>query len=160
MEKIVIVIIEDQREVLEAIARDLATFEDTFMIEECDSADEAGELMETLDSEGDYVALIISDHIMPGKSGVDFLIEMNEDPRFESTKKILLTGLATHQDTINAINNAAIDRYIEKPWNQTNLINYVKELITDYILKKGIDYTPYVHHLNQTTLLNKLRNNP
>ncbi|MCB0504833.1 MAG: response regulator, partial [Cyclobacteriaceae bacterium] len=68
MEKIVIVLIEDQREVLEAIAKDLAPLEDAFMIEECDSADEAGELMENLDSEGDYVALIISDHIMPGKT--------------------------------------------------------------------------------------------
>ena len=27
--------------------------------------------------------------------------------------KLLLTGLATHQDTINAINNADIDRFIE-----------------------------------------------
>lgn len=160
MEKIVIVLIEDQREVLEAIAKDLAPLEDAFMIEECDSADEAGELMENLDSEGDYVALIISDHIMPGKTGVDFLIEMNEDPRFEATKKILLTGLATHQDTINAINNAAIDRYIEKPWNAANLMNYVKELITEFILKKGIDYTPYVQHLDQTVLFNKLKNNP
>ena len=133
MENIVIVIIEDQREVLEAIAKDLAFFEDAFLIEECDSADEAEELLETLDAEGQQIALVVSDHIMPGRSGVDFLIELNDDPRFVTTRKILLTGLATHSDTINAINNAAIDRYIEKPWEAQA---YMKYLDNEILLKK------------------------
>ena len=159
MENIVIILIEDQQEVLAAVAKDLDNIEDPFIIEECDSADEAEELMESLDAEGDYIALIISDHIMPGKSGVEFLIEINEDARFRPTKKILLTGLATHQDTINAINHAAIDRYIEKPWDPTQLTQYAKELITEFILEKGIDYTPFVDKLDQTVLLNKLKYN-
>jgi two-component system chemotaxis response regulator CheY len=157
MENIVIIIIEDQREVLEAVSKDLSFFEDAFILEECDSADEAEELMEDLDSEGDYIGLIISDHIMPGKTGVDFLIEMNDDPRFRDSKKILLTGLATHRDTINAINNAAIDRYIEKPWNAEELINYAKSLITEYILNKGIPYQAYMKYLDSEVLLKKLR---
>jgi two-component system chemotaxis response regulator CheY len=157
MENIVIIIIEDQREVLEAVSKDLSFFEDAFILEECDSADEAEELMEDLDSEGDYIGLIISDHIMPGKTGVDFLIEMNDDPRFRDSKKILLTGLATHRDTINAINNAAIDRYIEKPWNAEELINYAKSLITEYILNKGIPYQAYMKYLDSEVILKKLR---
>lgn len=160
MEKITIIIIEDQREVLEAIAKDLAPLENLYLIEECDSADEAYELMEALDREGDYIALIVSDHIMPGKSGVDFLIEINEETRFAPTKKILLTGLATHQDTINAINNAAIDRYIEKPWDSEELISYTKALITEFILEMGIDYAPFMENLDQTVLFNKLKINP
>ena len=160
MENIFIIIIDDQKEVLAAVAKDLEVLEDIYNIEECESADEAEELLETLDSEGEYIALIISDHIMPGTTGVEFLIEINEDPRFQPTKKMLLTGLATHQDTINAINNAAIDRYIEKPWSREDLINYAKVLITEFILEKGIDYTPYMEFLDQNILLNKLRSNP
>lgn len=156
MENIVIIIIEDQREVLEAIAKDLAFFEDAFLIEETDSADEAEELMETLDAEGQQIALVVSDHIMPGRSGVDFLIELNDDSRFKATRKILLTGLATHSDTINAINNAAIDRYIEKPWDQLQLVNYAKSLITEYILEKGIRYDSYMKYLDNEILLKKL----
>ncbi len=156
MENIVIVIIEDQREVLEAIAKDLAFFEDAFLIEECDSADEAEELLETLDAEGQQIALVVSDHIMPGRSGVDFLIELNDDPRFVTTRKILLTGLATHSDTINAINNAAIDRYIEKPWEAQQLINYAKSLITEFILEKGLPYQAYMKYLDNEILLKKL----
>lgn len=156
MENIVIIIIEDQREVLEAIAKDLAFFEDAFLIEECDSADEAEELMENLDAEGHQIALVVSDHIMPGRSGVDFLIELNDDPRFTTTRKILLTGLATHSDTINAINNAAIDRYIEKPWEANMLVNYAKSLITEYILEKGIRYEAFMKYLDNELLLKKL----
>lgn len=156
MENIVIIIIEDQREVLEAIAKDLSFFEDVFLIEECDTADEAEELMENLDSEGHHIALVVSDHIMPGRSGVDFLIELNDDSRFAQTRKILLTGLATHSDTINAINNAAIDRYIEKPWDVQQLINYSKALITEYILEKGIRYEAYMKYLDNEIILKKL----
>jgi len=156
MENIVIVIIEDQREVLEAIAKDLAFFEDAFLIEECDTADEAEEVMENLDAEGHQIALVVSDHIMPGRSGVDFLIELNEDSRFAATKKILLTGLATHSDTINAINNAAIDRYIEKPWDAQRLINYAKSLITEFILEKGLRYDAYMKYLDNEILMKKL----
>ena len=159
MENIAIILIEDQQEVLAAVAKDLDAIEDPFIIEECDSAAEAEEVMETLDAEGDYIALIISDHIMPGKSGVEFLIEINEDARFTPTKKILLTGLATHQDTINAINHAAIDRYLEKPWDAKQLIQYARELITEFILEKGIDYSDFVDKLDQTVLLNKLKYN-
>lgn len=156
MENIVLIIIEDQREVLEAIAKDLAFFEDAFLIEECDSADEAEELMDKLDADGDNIALVISDHIMPGRSGVDFLIELNDDPRFTATRKILLTGLATHSDTINAINNAAIDRYIEKPWDVQQLINYSKSMITEFILEQGIPYEAYMKYLDNEILLKKL----
>ena len=157
MEKINIILIEDQREVLEAIAKDLEPLEDTFIIEECESAKEASEVMESILKQGDYVALIISDHVMPNKSGVEFLIEVSKDERFHHTKKMLLTGLATHQDTIQAINNAAVDRYIEKPWKPDQLMNYARILITEFILETGIPYEGYLDQLDKSVLFNKLR---
>ncbi|MBL7856692.1 MAG: response regulator [Cyclobacteriaceae bacterium] len=157
MEKLNIILIEDQREVLEAIAKDLEPLEDTFMIEECESAKEAAEVMETILTQGDYVGLLISDHVMPVKSGVEFLIDVSKDHRFPHTKKILLTGLATHQDTIQAINNAAIDRYLEKPWKSDQLIHYVKQLITEFILDTGIPYEPYLDQLDKAILFERLR---
>ncbi|MEZ4824800.1 MAG: response regulator [Bacteroidia bacterium] len=157
MEKIYIILVEDQREVLQAVARDLEFFEDAFVIEECESAAEALELMESVDKKGNLVALVISDHVMPDKSGVDFLIEMNNDVRFAHTRKILLTGLATHQDTIRAINQAAIDKYYEKPWKAEDLIAGVKTLLTGFIMAKGVDYRPYMAYLDQVVLFESLR---
>lgn len=157
MEKIYIILIEDQREVLTAIAKDLEFFEDAFLIEECESAEEALQVMEGIYKRGDHVALIISDHVMPNRSGVDFLIEINNDERFNRSRKILLTGLATHQDTIRAINKAAIDKYLEKPWRSEDLIACAKILITEFILEKGIEYKPYLAYLDNATLFESIR---
>ncbi|MEN7547475.1 response regulator [Rapidithrix thailandica] len=158
MKKLTIICIDDQREVLSAIASDLNVFEPYCLIEECESADEAMELMEELDAEGKAIALLISDHIMPGKNGVEFLTEINQEHRFRHIKKILLTGLATHQDTIRAINNAGIDHYLEKPYKAQELQQAVKELVTQYILRTGLNYEEYPGLMDQDTLLKEMRN--
>ncbi len=157
MSRINIICVDDQRDVLTTVSRDLQPLNNHIDIEECESADETLELIEDLDSEGKHIAVIISDHVMPGKSGVELLKEINEDNRFVNTKKVLLTGLATHQDTITAINQAGIDRYLEKPWHAEELLNNVKELLTAYIMESGLNYEKYMDVLDQPTLLNHLR---
>lgn len=94
---------------------------------------------------------------MPGQTGVDFLIDLKKDPRFRDTRTILLTGLATHQDTIRAINQAGIDHYIEKPWKSETLTGFVKELLTHFILDKGMGYEPYLPVLDKSVLFHRLR---
>ncbi len=157
MENLYIVCIEDQREVLNAIVNDLAELEEMMHIEACESAAEAKELLEEIDQEGDYIALIIADHVMPGQTGIDFLIEINQDARFRATKKLVLTGLATYQDAINAINEAAIDRFIEKPWKREQLLAHVKILLTQFLLEKGLNYQRYTDFLDKDTLLQHFR---
>jgi two-component system, chemotaxis family, chemotaxis protein CheY len=157
MEKLNIIVIEDQREVLQAISKDLIVLESAFLVEECESAAEAKQVMDEIDNKGDYVALIISDQVMPSKTGVEFLIEIHNDPRFTGTRKMLLTGLATHHDTIEAINKASIDKYISKPWKTQELLASVKSLLTEYILEKGIEYQPYMEFLDKQILFEKIR---
>lgn len=157
MDKLNLVYVDDQREVLSTLSKDLQIFESLINIEECETADEALELINEIDTNGDHLAIIISDHIMPGKNGVEFLTEIFNDGRFELTKKMLLTGQATHQDTITAINQAHIDKYIEKPWTSENLIKAVKALLTQYIFDAGIDYNSYIPLLDQATLFNVLK---
>lgn len=157
MQKPNIVCVDDQREVLATLKKDLEIFSDFFKIEYCESAEEAGELIEEIDEKGDHLVLLICDHIMPVSNGIDFLIEVDKDIRFSGTKKLLLTGLATHQDTIFAINNAGIDFYIEKPWDSENLTIAVKNLITKYILKTGIEYKEFLPVLDQELLYKELR---
>ncbi len=157
MEKINIIVVEDQREVLHAITKDLAALEEFINVEECESAAEALSLMNSLSSQGDYIGLIISDHVMPDKSGVDFLTDVQRDKRFEGTRKILLTGLATHADTINAINKAGIDHYISKPWKSKDLIDNVRILLTGYIFEKGIPYEDHLRWMDKQTVFERLR---
>lgn len=143
---------DDEREVLDSVSRDLAYFSDIFNVEACESADECLELIEELNTAQEFVGVIISDHVMPGKTGVEMLIEIEDDPRFMGTKKMLLTGLATQQDTIAAINQASLDHFLEKVWDPEELVQAVKELITTFIVEKGIDHLPYTDKLDAKTL--------
>ncbi|MCM2680246.1 response regulator [Echinimonas agarilytica] len=152
MEKINIICVDDQREVLSAVVRDLQPLSEWFTIEECESADECLSLMEELDEQGEHIALVISDHVMPGKSGVVMLSEIANDARYRHTRKILLTGLASHQDTIDAINGAGVDRYFEKTWNANELIVACKSLLTHYLLDAGLDYDAMIGVLDVQTL--------
>jgi len=157
MQLLKIICIDDQREVLATLHKDLNHFENYCQIIECESAAEAEEVLDEIDAAGNELALIICDHIMPGKNGIDFLIEFHHDLRFPHAKKLLLTGMATHQDTIQAINEADIDHYIEKPWDRSDLIQTTKKLLTDYILEAGLDYQPYLTILDQPRLYQKMR---
>ncbi|MDP2571247.1 response regulator [Vibrio penaeicida] len=157
MEKINVICVDDQREVLSAVVQDLASLEDWLEIEDCESAEEALELIDDLDAKGEHIALIISDHVMPGKSGVELLTEISEDRRFTHTKKVLLTGQATHQDTISAINKARIESYFEKPWNGTELVDCARRLVTEYIFDAGMEYESYQLQLDQQTVFSRLR---
>ncbi|MBY7806614.1 response regulator [Vibrio fluvialis] len=157
MEKLNIICVDDQREVLSAVLQDLKPLATWLNIEDCESAYEVLDLMDDLDAQGEHIALIISDHVMPGKTGVDLLTEVAEDSRFKGTKKVLLTGQATHTDTINAINAAGIDRYFEKPWNAKTLVECVRSLVTEYVFERGMDYTEWHDHLDQKIVLARLR---
>ena len=117
MEKINIICVDDQPEVLDSVLRDLRPLNSCFRLEGVESASECRELLEEFDQDGELTGLIISDHVMPGGSGVELLGGIAKDDRFAGTRKILLTGQATHADTIQAVNDAHIDNYLEKPWD-------------------------------------------
>lgn len=157
MEKINIICVDDQQEVLDSVMRDLRPLGDLIRLEEASSAAECLDLVEQIDEDGDHIAVIISDQVMPGEQGTDLLRKITTDGRFNKTRKVLLTGQATHADTINAINEGGIDNYVEKPWQPEQLLNVVKRLLTLYILDSGIDYRPYMSILDNATLFSKLR---
>lgn len=157
METINIICVDDQQEVLDSVMRDLRPLTPHVRLEEASSVEDCMELINQIDDDGDHVAIIISDQVMPGGNGTDLLGQITADRRFSKTRKVLLTGQATHADTINAINDGHIDNYIEKPWQQERLLTIVKKLLTLYILDAGLDHTEYMAVLDNETLFKKLR---
>ncbi|MBW8190453.1 response regulator [Neiella marina] len=151
MEKLTVICVDDQPEVLNAVARDIGPLASHCEIEECQSAQECLELLDELDAEGTPIALIISDHVMPDKNGVQMLTEIADDHRFKTTRLFLLTGLATHQDTIMAINKAGIDRYFEKAWDPDELLDECRRALTRYVFATGLDYLEYQPVLDAET---------
>ncbi len=70
------------------------------------------------------VAVIISDFKMPQMNGIEFLAESKKYSPHAST--ILLTGYSDKEHAIIAINEVGLYKYIEKPWDNDNLIINIK----------------------------------
>lgn len=157
MSKPVIVCVDDQRDVLTALLRDLDEFREGFELLACESAEEALEELDEFEADDRLVALFVCDHIMPQMTGVEFLSSLVDENRFEKARKILLTGLASHEDTIVAINKGSIDYYIPKPWKREALITIVKQQLTHSLLDQGQEHAPFIQWLDQPTLYTILR---
>ncbi len=148
MSKLYIMCVDDEPEVLEAVERDLAFFEDVFPLEATSSASEARSVLERIEARGDELAVIFCDHVMPGETGVELLEWMETTEAFGNTKKALLTGQAGLDATIQAVNNANLDFYIQKPWTKENLLSTARDLLTQYVLESGKNPLPYMSMLN------------
>lgn len=68
--------------------------------------------------------LIISDFIMPDMNGLEFLTEAKK--LYPEVSMILLTGYADKENAIKAINEIGLYKYIEKPWDNDDLLVNIK----------------------------------
>ncbi len=149
--------LEDEADVREALERDLDDFCSKIRLEVADDADDAWSAVEEIAADGDELALVLSDHRLPGRSGVDFLVELVKDPRFSSTRTVLVTGQAGQDDTIRALNEAGLDHYIAKPWDPDDLRRVVRDQLTDYVLEVGVDPLPYLPVLDGVRVMEAIR---
>lgn len=68
--------------------------------------------------------LIISDFLMPEMNGFEFLSEAKK--MYPDVSMILLTGYADKENAIRAINEVGLYKYIEKPWDNDDLIMNIR----------------------------------
>jgi two-component system, cell cycle response regulator len=131
--KEVIVCVDDEEGVLRVLRAQLgARFGHECQILTARSGDEAVALFDELSRDGESIALVIADQIMPGMKGVELLEIV--DRRLPATTKILLTGQAGLDAVIDAINRAHLNQYISKPWDETQLLLGVESLLRQYRL--------------------------
>ena len=64
--------------------------------------------------------IIISDFLMPEMNGLEFLRKAKE--LYPEVSMILLTGYADKENAIKAINEIGLYKYIEKPWDNDDLL--------------------------------------
>jgi len=153
MNRIAILIIEDEVEVRDALTRDLEPFAETFRIEAAEAIADARSVLAQLEQEGDRLGLALCDHVLPGEKGVDFLVALNQNPQTRSVRKVLITGQAGLNDTIKAVNEADLDHYIAKPWSKEGLHEVVRTELTEYVLREVDELQPYVRILDGPRLL-------
>jgi thioredoxin reductase (NADPH) len=133
MAKPVIMTVDDDPEVLQAVARDLRrAYGDRFRVIRADSGTSALEVVQQLKLRNEPVALFLVDQRMPQMSGVEFLEKEME--LFPEAKRALLTAYADTDAAIRAINTAKIDYYLMKPWDppEERLYPVLDDLLDDW----------------------------
>jgi response regulator RpfG family c-di-GMP phosphodiesterase len=119
----VIVIVDDEEGIRKSLKRLLAVLDVTLL--EASGGLQALELLRA-----HQASLIISDQRMPGMTGVELLQKVREIS--PDTVRILLTGYADIDATINAINNGSIRYYLNKPWDDEFLLSRITESLDVY----------------------------
>jgi response regulator RpfG family c-di-GMP phosphodiesterase len=155
--KIYILIVEDELEVMDALVKDLENFESFFPVETANDTTEAMKVIEYILDHGHRIGLILCDHVLPGKNGVDLLIELQKNKYTSGSRKVLVTGQAGHEDTILAINKADLDHYISKPWTEEELQEVVRDQLTDYVIENEKNLLAYMQILDAEKLSEAMR---
>ncbi len=83
--------------------------------------------------------IVVSDFLMPDMNGLEFLTEVNK--LYPEVSKILLTGYADKENAIRAINEVGLYRYIEKPWDNNDLILNIRNGIERSYLLSELRHT-------------------
>ena len=111
----VILCVDDEEMILTALEMQLdQMFGTRFAYVFAESAHEAGELLDQYDGQDCQIIVIITDWLMPGIKGDEFLVKAHQ--RFPKVVKIMLTGQADQSAIENAKENAALHRCLRKPW--------------------------------------------
>jgi thioredoxin reductase (NADPH) len=133
MAKPVILAVDDEPEVLNAVERDLrGRFGADYRILKALSGDDALKSVTELKRRGGSLALFLVDQRMPVMSGTEFLGRAIEI--FPGAKRVLLTAYADTQAAITSINTLGLDHYLMKPWDppERELFPVLEDLLSDW----------------------------
>jgi len=133
MPKPVLLTVDDDREVLRAIERDLRrNYSSEYRVLRAESGSSGLEIVRELKVRNNAIALFLIDQRMPGMSGVEFLAQANS--LYPDAKRVLLTAYADTDAAIAAINEAGVNHYLLKPWHppEENLYPVLDELLEDW----------------------------
>jgi response regulator RpfG family c-di-GMP phosphodiesterase len=129
MGKKAIVCVDDEHIILESLGEQIKNmFGDEFIYESAENAEEGMEVIQELAEENIEVLVIVSDWLMPGKKGDEFLIDVHQ--KFPAIIKVMLTGQADELAIDNAIKNAKLHAYLSKPWTSKDLEKVIRTGLT------------------------------
>jgi DNA-binding NtrC family response regulator len=113
-DKVSVLIVDDEEMVITSV-RAYLQLETEYEIHGFTSPEQAVVFMES-----NSVDIAVSDYLMPRMSGIRFLTRAKQIQP-EATR-VLLTGHADKQSAIQAINDVGLYQYVEKPWENEQLL--------------------------------------
>ena len=130
--KATIVIVDDEEMVLTSL-NSFLTLETEYTIKTFTSARKALDFIAK-----EPVDLVVSDYLMPEMDGISFLAEVRK--LRPEVPRIILTGYADKENAIKAINNVGLFQYIEKPWDNDDIL---------IIFRNGLEKQRLMSRLNK-----------
>ncbi|MFZ5353681.1 MAG: response regulator [Bacillota bacterium] len=130
MKQKAILCVDDEKIILDSLKSQIKRhFGSDYKCEIASDADEAIEVIEELKEEGVKIVIIVSDWLMPGIKGDEFLIRVHQ--KYPGIVKLMLTGQADP----NAVNNARIHanlyHCINKPWKEEELLQVLEAALEE-----------------------------
>ncbi len=163
----IIVAVDDDPQVLNAVRRDLSShYAADYRVVAAGSGAEGLEVVEGLKARGDTVSLFLVDQRMPSMTGTEFLIEARRT--YPDAKRVLLTAYADTDAAISAINEVDLDHYLMKPWDppEDHLYPVLDDLLSDWqantpapfdgIRVVGTTWSPATHEVKDFLARNQI----
>ncbi len=122
-----ILLLDDEPNILAALKRVL--MDEPYEILDADSGEKGLELLQSKPCK-----VVISDERMPGMGGAEFLSRVKDS--YPETVRILLTGYASIDAAMKAVNDGEIYRFFMKPWDDTDLRMAIRSAIEKFDLQK------------------------
>jgi DNA-binding NtrC family response regulator len=130
--KPVVLLVDDEEMILSSI-RTLLMLETDFEVQAFTSPQQAAEYVERAE-----IDIAVSDYLMPGLTGIQFLaIAKRAQPE---APRVLLTGHADKASAIQAINEVGLYQYLEKPWDNAQLL---------LVIRQGVERAQLMRELRQ-----------
>jgi DNA-binding NtrC family response regulator len=129
-EKMVIFIVDDEETVLTSL-QNILKFETDHQVHTFLSPLEALKKVDEIE-----IDMIISDYMMPDMDGLTYLSKVKE--KQPDAIRILLTGYADKENAIKAINEIGLFQYIEKPWNNDDLLIIIRNGLEKRLLIRNL----------------------
>jgi len=121
--------VDDENIILDSLQEQLEKYFGTeYLFETAESAEEGLEIIEELIKDGIKILIIVTDWLMPGMNGDEFLIRVHE--KYPSIVKIMLTGQANEAAINKAKKHADLFGVLYKPWSEDELFNIIKSALS------------------------------
>jgi DNA-binding NtrC family response regulator len=120
-----ILCVDDEVMILESLREQLQRhFGDRYLYEAAEGVDEAWQVIGELYNEGVRILVIVSDWLMPGVKGDEFLIAVHK--RYPEIVTVMLTGQADEDAVERVRTEANLYACLRKPWTEEELVQTIE----------------------------------
>ncbi|HOT62556.1 MAG TPA: response regulator [Treponemataceae bacterium] len=130
MGKRAILCVDDEVIILLSMIQELKrSFGSRFVYEQAIDAESALETINDLEADGVTVILVISDWLMPGIKGDEFIDLVHQ--RYPAIKAVMVTGHADREVIDRVLEGGSVVAVLEKPWRTSELAAVIERCCID-----------------------------